>query len=92
MIINDIKVTGNYESADIVAPFSNYCCRMSHTIVSLNAMIRTTVNLLYEHGVPDLQLILPILLSTLARSRLPYSLPTQPKHFMQQACNIKKFS
>ena len=55
-------MTGNYETVDIVAPLPIYFFRMSHTIVSINALTPTTVIPIHEYGAPDLQPILPLLL------------------------------
>ena len=65
---NHIKVTSNYEMVDIVTPFPNYFSKMSHTIANINALTTATVTPRHEYGALDLQLILPLLLSTRDRS------------------------
>ena len=53
-------MTGNYERVDIEAPFPNCFSKMSHTIVSINALTQTTVTPQHENSAPVLQLILPL--------------------------------
>ena len=45
-------MTGNYETADIAVPFPNCFSKMSHTIVSINALTQTTVTPQNEYGAP----------------------------------------